>query len=152
MRVQDAAHQMLRNDLDRAMKDLLCTSKEEMTRKVEARSRDETTDNVWHRMTICDHVLELKTWRHDDPKPLRGISYATATRHLRILRKRLEKIMGKSARRGDPPWTDLPKQHCELLWLGEAMWKKYGALMLDSSTLLMWDSSTSRPSMPKFPM
>jgi hypothetical protein len=94
---------MLRNDLDRAMKDWLCISKEEMTREAEARSWDETIDNVWHRMTICDHLLELRTWRHDDPKPLRGISFATATRHLRILRKRLEKLMGKSARGGNHP-------------------------------------------------
>ena len=71
---------------------------EEMTREAEARSWDETIDNVWHRMTICDHLLELRTWRHDDPKPLRGMSFATATRHLRILRKRLEKLMGKAAR------------------------------------------------------
>jgi hypothetical protein len=58
------------------------------------RSRDETIDNVWQRMAICDHLLEFKSWRHDDPKPLRGISFATATRHLRILRKHLEKLMG----------------------------------------------------------
>ena len=103
MKTEDVAHQMLRNDLDRVMKDWLCTSKEEMTRETEARSWDETTDNVCHRMAICDHLLDLKAWRHDDPKPLQGISYTTATRHLRILRKRLEKIMGKSVRRGDPP-------------------------------------------------
>jgi hypothetical protein len=77
----------------------LCTSKEEMTREAEARSCDETVDNVWHRIAMCDHLLEFKTWRHDDPKPLRGISYATVTRHLRILRKRLEKLMGKCVER-----------------------------------------------------
>ncbi len=51
--------------------------------EAEARSWDETIDNVWLRMAMCDHLLEFKTWRQDDPKPLQGISYATATRHLR---------------------------------------------------------------------
>ena len=78
MKTEDVAHQMTRNDLDRAMKEWLCTSKEET-------------------------------------KPLRGISYATATRPLRILRKRLEKLMGKSAWKVDPPWSDLAKQQWELL-------------------------------------
>ena len=77
MKTEDVSHQMTRNDLDRVMKEWLCTSKEEMTREAEARSWDETVDNVWHRIAMCDHLLEFKTWRHDDPKPLRGISYAT---------------------------------------------------------------------------
>jgi hypothetical protein len=37
---------MMKNDLDRAMKDWLCTSKEELTGEAEARSWDETIDNV----------------------------------------------------------------------------------------------------------
>jgi hypothetical protein len=48
MKTEDAAHQMTRNDLDRFMKEWLCTYKEEMTRETEARSWDETVDNVWH--------------------------------------------------------------------------------------------------------
>ncbi len=115
MKTEDVSHQMTRNDLDRVMKEWLCTSKEEMTRESEARSWDETVDNVWHRIAMCDHLFEFKTWRHDDPKPLRGISYATVTRPLRILRKRLEKLMGKSVWKVDPPWSDLPKQQWELL-------------------------------------
>ena len=107
MKTEDVAYQMMRNTLDRDMREWLCTSKEEMTREAEARSWDETVDNVWHRIAMCDHLLEFKTWRRDDPKPLRGISYATATRHLRILRKHLEKLMGKAAWKGDPPWSDL---------------------------------------------
>ncbi len=87
MKTEDVAHQMMRNDLDRVMKDWLCTSKEEMIREAESRSLDVTVDNVWHRIAMCDHLLEFKTWRHDDPKPLRGISYAIATRHLRTLRR-----------------------------------------------------------------
>jgi hypothetical protein len=90
---------MMKNDLDRDMKDWLCTSKEEVTGEAEARSWDETIDNVWLRMAMCDHLLEFKTWRQDDPKPLRDISLAMTTRHLRILRKRLEKLMGKSAQK-----------------------------------------------------
>jgi len=85
---------MMKNDLNRAMKDWLCTSKEELTGEAEARSWDETIDNACLRMAMCDHLLEFKTWRQDDPKPLQGISYAMATRHLRILRKRLEKLTG----------------------------------------------------------
>jgi hypothetical protein len=62
-------------------------------------SWDETIDNVWLRMAMCDHLFEFTTWRQDDPKPLQGISFGMATRHLRILRKRLEKLMGKSAQK-----------------------------------------------------
>jgi hypothetical protein len=47
-------------------------------------------------------------------------------------RDRSMKFMGKSTRGGDPPWSDLPKQQWELLWQGETMWKKYGALMWES--------------------
>ncbi len=46
MKTEDVAHQMTRNDLDRAMKEWLYTSKEEMTREAETRSWDETVDNV----------------------------------------------------------------------------------------------------------
>ena len=96
---------------------------------------------------MCDHLLEFKTWRHDDPKPLRGISYATATRHLRILRKRLGKLMGKSARKGDPPWPDLPKQQWDLLWQGETMWKKYGARIWDAGhkTVALFRGASTTP-------
>ncbi len=94
---------MMKNDLDRDMKDWLCTSKEELTGEVEARSWDETIDNVWFRMAMCEPLLEFKTSRQDDPKPLRGISFAMTTRHLHILRKRLEKLIGKSAQKEDPP-------------------------------------------------
>ena len=63
---------MMKNDLDRAMKDWRCTSKEELTVETEARSWDETIDNVWFRMVMCDHLLEFKTWRQDDPKLCRA--------------------------------------------------------------------------------
>jgi hypothetical protein len=116
MKTEDVSRQMMKNDLDRAMKDWLCTSKEKLTGEAKARSWDDTIDNVWLRMTMCDHLLEFKTWRQDDPKPLRDISLAMATRHLHILRKRLEKLMGKSAQKTDPPWPDLPRRQWELLW------------------------------------
>ncbi len=76
------------NDLDRSMKDWLCTSKEELTGEPEVRSWDETIDNVWVRMAMCDHLLEFKTWRQDDPKPLRGISFAMTTRQGEIVWKK----------------------------------------------------------------
>jgi hypothetical protein len=63
MKTEDVVRQMMKNDLDRSMKDWLCTSKEELTGEAEARSWDETIDNVWFRMTMCDHLLEFKTWR-----------------------------------------------------------------------------------------
>jgi hypothetical protein len=46
MKTEDVACQMMKNDLDRVMKDWLCTSKEELTAEAEARSWDETIDNV----------------------------------------------------------------------------------------------------------
>jgi hypothetical protein len=42
MKTEDVAFQMMKNDLDRVMKDWLCTSKEELTGEAEARSWDET--------------------------------------------------------------------------------------------------------------
>jgi hypothetical protein len=147
MKTEDVARQMMKNDLDRAMKDWLCTSKEELTGEAEARSWDETIDNVWLRMAMCDHLLEFKTWRQDDPKPLRGISLAMATRHLRILRKRLEKLMGKSAQKAGPPWPDLPRRQWELLWQGEIVWKKYGAHIWDAGhkTVTLFRGASKTP-------
>ena len=75
------------------MREWLCTSKAEMTREAEARSWDETTGNVWHRLAACDHLLDTDSWKHGDPPQGQGISFATATRHLRILRRRIEVIM-----------------------------------------------------------
>jgi hypothetical protein len=60
------------------------------------------------------------------------LSLAMATRHLRKLRKRLEKLMGKSAQKAGPPWPDLPRRQWELLWQGEIVWKKYGAHIWDA--------------------
>jgi hypothetical protein len=145
---------MMKNDLDRAMKDWRCTSKEELTAEAEARSWDETIDNVWFRMTMCDHLFEFKTWRQDDPKPLQGISYATATRHLRILRKRLEKLMGKSAQTAGPPWSDLSRCQWELLWQGETIWKKYGEHIWDAGhkTVTLFRGASKIPLHPTLRM
>ncbi len=91
-----------------------------------ARTWDETVDNVWHRLAACDHLLDLKSRKEGDPPPSQGISYATATRHLRILRRRLEEVMGKSASLMDPPWSDISKEQWDLLWSGEVALKKHG--------------------------
>ena len=63
MKTEDVVCQMMKNDLDRVVKGWRCTSKEELTVEVETRSWDETIDNVWLRMTMCDHLLEFKTRR-----------------------------------------------------------------------------------------
>ena len=154
MKTEDVACQMMKNDLDRAMKDWRCTSKEELTAKAEARSWDETIDNVWLRMAMCDHLLEFKTWRQDDPKPLQGISYATATRHLRILRKRLEKLMGRSAQNAAPPWSDLPRRQWELLWQGETLWKQHGERLWDAGhkTVVLFRGASKTPLHPTLRM
>ena len=103
MKTRDVTYQIMQNELHRVMKDWMCTSKAEMTLEAAVRSWDESTDNVWHRIAMCDHLLDFKSWKHSDPKPVQGISYDTATRHLRMLRRRIEGLMGKSARRKDPP-------------------------------------------------
>jgi hypothetical protein len=46
MQTEDVACQIMKNNLQRAMQEWLCTSKAEMTREAEARSWDETTGNV----------------------------------------------------------------------------------------------------------
>jgi hypothetical protein len=46
MKTEDVSCQMMKKDLDRAMKDWLYTSKEELTDEAETRSWDETIDNV----------------------------------------------------------------------------------------------------------
>jgi len=46
MKTEDVAQQMMRTDWDRAMKEWLCTSKEQMTYEEEDRSWDDTIDNV----------------------------------------------------------------------------------------------------------
>ena len=119
----------MKNNLQRAMQEWLCTSKTEMTREVEAKSWDETTDNVWHRLDTCDHLLDIESWKHGDPPQGQGISFATATRHLRILRRRIEEIMGTSVRHQDPHqiWMDIVKEQWDLLWSGETDLRRYGA-------------------------
>ncbi len=52
---------------------------------------------------MCDHPLDFISWKHIDPKLIQGIFYDTVTRHLRILRRRIEELVVKSARRKDPP-------------------------------------------------
>ena len=154
MKTEDVECQMMKNDLDRVMKDWRCTSKEELTVEVEARSWDETIDNVWLRMPMCDHLLEFKTWRQDDPKPLQGISYATATRHLLILRKRLEKLMGRSAQNAGPPWSDLSRHQWALLWQGETLWKQYGERIWDAGhkTVVLFRGASKTPLHPTLRM
>ncbi len=46
IKTEDVSRQMMKNDLDRAMKNWMCTSKEELTGEMEVRSWDETIDNV----------------------------------------------------------------------------------------------------------
>jgi hypothetical protein len=154
MKTEDVAYQMMKNDLDRAMMDWRCTSKEELTAEAEARSWDETTDSIWLRMAMCDHLLEFKTWRQDDPKPLEGISYATDTRHLHVLRKRLEKIMGRSAQHAGTPWSDLQRHQWQLLWQGETFWKQYGKRIWDAGhkTVALFRGASKTPLHPTLRM
>jgi hypothetical protein len=126
MRTKDVAYHLMTNDLHSAMKEWLYTSKEELTREAAARTSDETVDNVCHRLAACDHLLDLKSKKKGDPPPGQGISYAAATRHLRILRRRLEEVMGKSTRLKDPPWSDISKEQWDLLWSGAVALKKHG--------------------------
>jgi hypothetical protein len=101
MQTEDVACQIMRNNLQRAMREWLCTSKAEMTREAEARSWDETKGNVCHRLAACDHLLDMDSWKHGEPPQGQDISFATATRHLRILKRRIEEIMVTSARHKD---------------------------------------------------
>jgi hypothetical protein len=126
MKTKDVAHCIMENDLQRAMKEWLCTSKEELTKEAAAHTWDDTVDNVWHRLAICDHLLDLRSWKAGDPHPEPGLSYASATRHLRILRKRLEEVMGKKARFSVPPWPDISTEQWDLLWSVEITLKKHG--------------------------
>jgi hypothetical protein len=102
-----------------------------MTREVEARSWDETKGNVWHRLDTCDHLLDTDSWKHGEPPQGQDISFATDTRHLRILKRRIEEIMGTSARHQDTHhiWKDISKEQWELLWSGETALHRYGAAL-----------------------
>ena len=107
------------------------TSKVELTLKVTDRSWDESTDNVCHRITMCDHLLDFKSRKHSDPKPIQGISYDTFTRHLRTLRRRIEGLMGKSSSWGNP-LPVLSSYHWDLLWTGEEALRKYGTTLWET--------------------
>jgi hypothetical protein len=103
---------------------------------------------------MCDHLFEFKTWRQDDPKSLKGISYATATRALRMLRKRLEKLMGRSTQKAGPPWSDLSRHQWELLWQGETIWEKYGERIWDAGhkTVTLFRGASKIPLHPTLRM
>ena len=74
----------------------------------------------------CTH-----SWKHGEPPQRKGISFATATRHLRILKRRIEETMGSSARHQDTHsiWKDISKEQWELLWSGETALRRYGAAL-----------------------
>jgi hypothetical protein len=96
---------------------------------------------------MCDHLFDLKSWKHGDPKPIQGISYATATRHLRMLRRRIEGLLGKSARRKEPPWQDLSRNQWDLLWTGEEALRKYGTTLWESGhkTVALFSGASRMP-------
>jgi hypothetical protein len=102
-----------------------------MTRESESRSWDETAGNVCHRLAACDHLLDTDSWKHGEPPQGQDISFATATRHLRILKSRIEGIMGISARHHitNRIWKDILKEQWELLWSGETALSRYGAAL-----------------------
>jgi hypothetical protein len=85
------------------------------------------------------------------PPPGQGISFVTATRHLRILRRRIEEILGTTARHQDPHqiWKDISKEQWELLWSGETALRKYGAALWTvghkTVTLFPDETTTSIP-------
>ena len=60
------------------------------------------------------------------------MSYATVTRHLRILRRKIEGLMGKSFRRKEPPWWEVSRYHWDLLWTGEETLRKYGTILWEA--------------------
>jgi len=88
---------------------------ERLTEMVENAHIDETTGNVWHRLAAFDHLLDTDSWKHGEPPQGQGISFATATRHLRILKRRIEEIMGTSVRHQDTHriWKDISKEQWE---------------------------------------
>ncbi len=102
-----------------------------MTRETEVRSWDETTGNVWHRLTACDHLLDIESWKHGDPPPGQDISFTTPTRHLRILKRRIEEILVTLVRHQDPHqiWKNISKEQWELLWSGEMTLHKYDSAL-----------------------
>ncbi len=131
MQTEDVACQIMKNNLQRAMREWFCTSKAEMTREAEARFWDETTGKVWHRLAACDHLLDTDSWKHGEPPQGQGISFTTATRHLRILKRRIEETMGTSARHQvtHSIWKDISKEQWELLWSGETAIRRYVATL-----------------------
>ncbi len=153
MKTEDVACQIMKKNLNKATQEWLCTSKAEMTREAEARSWDETVGNVWHRLAACDHLLDIKSLKHGDPPASHGISFATATRHLRILGRRMEEILGKSATHQDPHqiWKDISKEQWELLLLlsGETALRKYNTALWAAGhrtvNLFPDDTATSVP-------
>jgi hypothetical protein len=72
LQIEDVVRQIMKNNLQRAMQEWLCTSKAEMTREAKARSWDETMVNVWHRLVACDHLLDIESWKHGEPPPGTG--------------------------------------------------------------------------------
>jgi hypothetical protein len=71
MKIEDVVCQMMRNDLDRAMKDWRCTSKEELTAEAEARSWDETIDNECHVI----HKLSVREPSQGEPYQVKFIIF-----------------------------------------------------------------------------
>ena len=56
--------------------------------------------------------------------------------------------MGRSVRREDPPWEDLPKHQWELLWKGEEVLRKFGPILWEAGHRTI----TLFPGVPKEPL
>jgi len=122
----DTTCAILRLALARAKQTWLCLSWTELIQEAEAREWDDTLDNVWLRLAACDNYTGMETSFHNiEDRNLQGLGWAAATRPLRLLRKQLERVLGKNPRqhRGI---LDIPVDTWDLLWDGERALKEAG--------------------------
>ena len=98
----------------------------------ENKRRDVSDDAKW---------TPFKSWKHSDPKPIQGISHVTVTRHLRLLRRRIEGLMGKLARRCDSRNADLARRESVALWIK----RQEQTMVGNASAVVCWLGWTHDP-------
>jgi hypothetical protein len=78
-------------------------------------------------LTVCDHLLVIKSWKHGDPPHVQDISFATVTRHPTPTKETHRRDSGQYSPRFRSPLTKIHtkftktsrKNYIDLLWSRE---------------------------------
>ena len=122
---EDVARQITIRELEQAKTQWACTSFADMRQEMELWSWDQANSNPWARMAKCYQLLnmDIELPLEEDNANGRRVGWAAATRPLRRLKQRIDRVGGRYAAWDTHDW-DIDEKQWELLWTGEkAFWR-----------------------------